>query len=138
MAKQLFTIILVDAGDRPIEVIKEIRGISGAGLREAKDIIEDPPQRLRKSLSRREADKIKRRLEGAGATVSLIREDECVILHVDAGDRTFEVIEELSNIKFRDEVPSQPITISTERNNVADFIRQLENAGAAVRIETVN
>jgi hypothetical protein len=68
--------------------------------------------------------------------VLLLRESDCAVIHIDAGDRTFEVIEEIFyNVKFGNEVPSQPVTMSTARRGIDDLIRQLEDAGAAVRIE---
>ena len=64
-----FTVILAKAGDKKIEVIKEVRAVTGLGLKEAKDLVEAAPKPLKEGLSKADADKIKKALEAVGATV---------------------------------------------------------------------
>ena len=69
--KSEFTVVLAAAGDKKIEVIKEVRAITGLGLKEAKDLVEGVPSKVKEAVSKEEADKIKKELEEAGATVSI-------------------------------------------------------------------
>ncbi len=66
-----FTVILASAGDKKINVIKEIRTITGLGLKEAKDLVEGAPKTVKESASKDEAAKIKKVLEEQGATVEV-------------------------------------------------------------------
>ena len=66
-----FTVVLAAAGDKKIEVIKEVRAITGLGLKEAKDLVEGAPKAVKEGVSKEEADKIKAQLEKAGAKVEL-------------------------------------------------------------------
>ena len=66
-----FTVVLAAAGDKKINVIKEVRTITGLGLKEAKDLVEGAPKELKASVSKDEADAMKTQLEAAGATVEL-------------------------------------------------------------------
>jgi large subunit ribosomal protein L7/L12 len=66
-----FTVILTDAGDKKINVIKEIRTITGLGLKEAKDLVEGAPKTVKEGVSKEEAAKIKKVLEEAGAKVEV-------------------------------------------------------------------
>ncbi|MCA6123581.1 MULTISPECIES: 50S ribosomal protein L7/L12 [Bradyrhizobium] len=66
-----FTIVLAAAGDKKIEVIKEVRAITGLGLKEAKDLVEGAPKPVKEGVNKEEADKIKAQLEKAGAKVEL-------------------------------------------------------------------
>jgi large subunit ribosomal protein L7/L12 len=66
-----FTVVLAAAGDKKIEVIKEVRAITGLGLKEAKDLVEGAPKPVKESVSKDEAEKIKGQLEKAGAKVEL-------------------------------------------------------------------
>ena len=66
-----FNVILADAGAQKINVIKEVRAITGLGLKEAKDLVEGAPKPVKESVSKDEADKIKNQLEKAGAKVEL-------------------------------------------------------------------
>ena len=66
-----FTVILADAGDKKINVIKEIRTITGLGLKEAKDLVEGAPKTVKEGVSKDEAAKIKKVLEENGATVEV-------------------------------------------------------------------
>jgi len=66
-----FTVVLAAAGDKKIEVIKEVRGITGLGLKEAKDLVEGAPKPVKEGVAKDEADKIKAQLEKAGAKVEL-------------------------------------------------------------------
>ncbi|WP_417471390.1 50S ribosomal protein L7/L12 [Maricaulis sp.] len=66
-----FDVMLVSAGDKKINVIKEVRGITGLGLKEAKDLVEAAPKAVKEGASKAEADDIKAKLEAAGATVEL-------------------------------------------------------------------
>ncbi len=66
-----FTVILTKAGDKKIEVIKEIRAITGLGLKEAKDLVEGAPKTVKEAVSKADADKFKKQLEAAGAGVEV-------------------------------------------------------------------
>ena len=66
-----FNIVLASAGDKKIEVIKEVRAITGLGLKEAKDLVEGAPKPLKEGASKEEAEKIKATLEKVGAKVEL-------------------------------------------------------------------
>jgi len=66
-----FNVILATIGANKINVIKEVRAITGLGLKEAKDLVEAAPKAVKEGVSKDEADKIKKQLEGAGATVEL-------------------------------------------------------------------
>ena len=66
-----FTVILAKAGDKKIEVIKEVRAITGLGLKEAKDLVEAAPKTLKEGLSKADAEKFKKALEAVGAGVEL-------------------------------------------------------------------
>jgi large subunit ribosomal protein L7/L12 len=69
--KTEFTVVLASAGANKIGVIKEIRGITGLGLKESKDLVEGAPKTVKESVSKDEAAKIKETLEKAGATVEI-------------------------------------------------------------------
>src|SRR5215470_5213089 len=69
--KTEFTVVLAAAGDKKIEVIKEVRAITGLGLKEAKDLVEGAPKPVKEGVNKEEADKIKGQLEKAGAKVDL-------------------------------------------------------------------
>jgi large subunit ribosomal protein L7/L12 len=69
--KTEFTVVLTDAGDKKINVIKEVRQITGLGLKEAKDLVEGAPKEVKADVSKDEAAKIKKQLEDAGAKVEL-------------------------------------------------------------------
>src|SRR3977135_2159463 len=69
--KTEFTVVLSAAGDKKIEVIKEVRAITGLGLKEAKDLVEGAPKPVKEGVNKDEADKIKAQLEKAGAKVDL-------------------------------------------------------------------
>ena len=66
-----FTVVLAAAGDKKIEVIKEVRAITSLGLKEAKDLVEGAPKNVKEGVNKEEADKIKAQLEKAGAKVEL-------------------------------------------------------------------
>jgi large subunit ribosomal protein L7/L12 len=67
-----FTVILTSGGDKKINVIKEVRGIrSDLGLKEAKDLVEGAPQPVKENISKQEAEEIKKKLEEAGAVVTI-------------------------------------------------------------------
>jgi large subunit ribosomal protein L7/L12 len=66
-----FTVVLAAAGDKKIEVIKEVRAITGLGLKEAKDLVEGAPKPVKDGVPKDEAEKIKAQLEKAGAKVEL-------------------------------------------------------------------
>ena len=69
--KTEFTVILTAAGDKKIEVIKEVRAITGLGLKEAKDLVEAAPKAVKEGVTKDEAAKMKAQLEKAGAKVEL-------------------------------------------------------------------
>jgi len=66
-----FTVVLAAAGDKKIEVIKEVRAITGLGLKEAKDLVEGAPKPVKEGVGKDEAEKVKAQLEKAGAKVEL-------------------------------------------------------------------
>ena len=66
-----FTVVLVGAGEKKIQVIKEVRAITGLGLKEAKDLVDGAPKPVKEGISKSEAEEIKRKLQEAGATVEL-------------------------------------------------------------------
>ena len=66
-----FTVVLASAGDKKIEVIKEVRAITGLGLKEAKDLVEGAPKPVKESVAKDEAEKLKKQLEAVGAKVEL-------------------------------------------------------------------
>ena len=69
--KTEFTVVLASAGEKKIEVIKEVRAITGLGLKEAKDLVEGAPKTVKEGVSKDDAGKIKAQLEKAGAKVEL-------------------------------------------------------------------
>src|SRR3984957_16538681 len=69
--KTEFTVVLAAAGEKKIEVIKEVRALTGLGLKEAKDLVEGAPKNVKEGVSKDEAEKVKAQLEKAGAKVEL-------------------------------------------------------------------
>ena len=69
--KDEFTIVLASAGDKKINVIKEVRAVTSLGLKEAKDLVEGAPKDLKTGVNKKEAEEIKKKLEAAGAKVEL-------------------------------------------------------------------
>ena len=69
--KTEFDVILTGAGDKKINVIKEVRAITGLGLKEAKDLVEGAPQPVKEAVNKEEADELKTKLEEAGASVEV-------------------------------------------------------------------
>lgn len=69
--KDEFDVVLAAAGDKKINVIKEVRAITGLGLKEAKDLVESAPKAVKEGVSKDEAEKMKKQLEEAGASVEL-------------------------------------------------------------------
>lgn len=69
--KTEFDVILTGAGDKKIGVIKEVRGITSLGLKEAKDLVEGTPAAIKEGVSKQEADDIKAKIEAAGGTVEI-------------------------------------------------------------------
>ena len=66
-----FTVVLASAGDNKINVIKEVRALTGLGLKEAKDLVEAAPKTVKEGISKEESDKMKAQLEKAGAKVEI-------------------------------------------------------------------
>ena len=69
--KTSFDVVLTDAGDKKIQVIKEVRGLTSLGLKEAKDLVESAPKAVLEGVSKEDADKAKEALEGAGGSVEV-------------------------------------------------------------------
>jgi len=69
--KTEFDVVLTGAGDKKIQVIKEVRAITGLGLKEAKALVEEAPKPVKEGIVKEDADKIKEQLEGAGASVEI-------------------------------------------------------------------
>ena len=70
-AKEEFTVVLAAAGDKKINVIKEVRAITDLGLKEAKDLVEGAPKEIKVGVKKEEAEEMKKKLESAGAKVEL-------------------------------------------------------------------
>jgi large subunit ribosomal protein L7/L12 len=69
--KDSFDVVLAAAGDKKINVIKEVRAVTGLGLKEAKDLVESAPKPVKEAVAKDEAEEIKKKLEEAGASVEL-------------------------------------------------------------------
>ena len=69
--KSEFSVFLAAAGDKKINVIKEVRAITGLGLKEAKDLVEAAPKEIKNGVAKKEAEEFKKKLEAAGAKVEL-------------------------------------------------------------------
>ena len=69
--KTEFDVILISAGDKKIQVIKEVRAITSLGLKEAKELVEGAPKPLKEGVAKDEADKLKEQIEGAGGQVDI-------------------------------------------------------------------
>ena len=69
--KTEFTVVLAAAGDKKIEVIKEVRAITGLGLKEAKDLVEGAPKPVKEGVNKKDAEEMKKKLEAVGASVEL-------------------------------------------------------------------
>tara|TARA_B100001250_G_scaffold239200_1_gene205538 strand:- start:87 stop:461 length:375 start_codon:yes stop_codon:yes gene_type:complete len=69
--KDEFTVMLISAGDKKINVIKEVRAVTSLGLKEAKDLVEAAPKEVKSGVNKKEAEEIKTKLESAGAKVEL-------------------------------------------------------------------
>ena len=69
--KNEFTVVLASAGDKKINVIKEVRAVTALGLKEAKDLVEGAPKEVKAGINKKEAEEIKAKLEAAGAKVEL-------------------------------------------------------------------
>ena len=69
--KSEFTVFLTAAGDKKINVIKEVRAFTGLGLKEAKDLVEAAPKEIKSGVAKKDAEEVKRKLESAGAKVEL-------------------------------------------------------------------
>ena len=69
--KTSFDVILESGGDKKIQVIKEVRAITGLGLKEAKELVDNAPKPIKEGVSKEEAEELKTQLEGAGGTVKL-------------------------------------------------------------------
>ena len=69
--KSEFSIFLASSGDKKINVIKEVRAITGLGLKEAKDLVEGAPKEIKAGVAKKEADEFKKKLEAAGAKIEL-------------------------------------------------------------------
>ena len=69
--KDSFDVVLTNFGDKKIGVIKEVRGITGLGLKEAKELVEGTPSKVKEGVSKEEAEEAKKKLEDAGATVEI-------------------------------------------------------------------
>jgi len=66
-----FTVVLASAGDKKINVIKEVRAVTALGLKEAKDLVEGAPKEIKSGVSKKDAEEMKKKLEAAGAKVEL-------------------------------------------------------------------
>ena len=69
--KSEFTVVLASAGDKKINVIKEVRAVTALGLKEAKDLVEGAPKEIKSGVNKKDAEEMKKKLEAAGAKVEL-------------------------------------------------------------------
>ena len=69
--KSEFTVVLASAGDKKINVIKEVRAVTALGLKEAKDLVEGAPKEIKSGVSKKDAEEMKKKLEAAGAKIEL-------------------------------------------------------------------
>ena len=69
--KSEFSVVLAAAGDKKLNVIKEVRAITGLGLKEAKDLVEGAPKEIKAGVAKKEAEEVKKKLEAAGAKIEL-------------------------------------------------------------------
>jgi|SRR6476660_3949184 len=69
--KTEFTVVLAKTGDKKIEVIKEVRAMTGLGLKEAKDLVEGAPKAVKEGVNKKDAEEMKKKLEAVGASVEL-------------------------------------------------------------------
>ena len=69
--KTEFDVVLAAVGDKKIQVIKEVRAITGLGLKDAKDLVESAPKPIKEGVKKEEADEIKQKIEAAGATIEV-------------------------------------------------------------------
>ncbi|MBI4390066.1 MAG: 50S ribosomal protein L7/L12 [Nitrospinae bacterium] len=69
--KTEFTVVLTDAGDKKIQVIKEVRAVTGLGLKDAKDLVEGAPKTVKENVAKEEAEQIKKLIEAAGGKVEI-------------------------------------------------------------------
>jgi len=69
--KTSFNVVLKEVGDKKIQVIKEVRALTGLGLKEAKDLVDNVPKPVKEGVSKDEAEEVRKQLESAGATVSV-------------------------------------------------------------------
>jgi large subunit ribosomal protein L7/L12 len=71
VAKDTFDVVLVSTGDKKIQVLKVVRDVTGLGLKEAKDLVDNPPKPLKAGLKKEEAEEIKKKIEAEGAKVEI-------------------------------------------------------------------
>ena len=95
--KDEFTIMLVSAGDKKINVIKEVRAATSLGLKEAKDLVEGAPKEVKSGVNKKEAEEIKAKLEAAGALLKIIGKTQHLV-HGDLGGKFGSMVWKLPNL----------------------------------------
>jgi len=142
--KTEFDVVLLEAGAQKINVIKEVRAITGLGLKEAKDLVEGAPKPVKEGANKADADKIKAQLEAAGAGAAAAAEEKTtfnVVLEA-AGDKKIQVIKEvraitglgLKEAKDLVEGAPKPVKEGVSKEEAEALKTQLEAAGGKVKL----
>ena len=142
-AKDDFTIMLVSAGDKKINVIKEVRAATSLGLKEAKDLVEGAPKEVKSGVNKKDAEEIKAKLEAAGGAAAAEEKDEFTIMLVSAGDKKINVIKEvraatsLGLKEAKDLVEGAPKEVKSgvNKKEAEEIKAKLEAAGAKVELK---
>ena len=140
--KDDFTIMLVSAGDKKINVIKEVRAATSLGLKEAKDLVEGAPKEVKSGVNKKEAEEIKAKLEAAGAAAAEEKDDFTIML-VSGGDKKINVIKEvraatsLGLKEAKDLVEGAPKEVKSgvNKKEAEEIKAKLEAAGAKVELK---
>ena len=139
-----FDVILTDAGAQKINVIKEVRGITGLGLKEAKDLVEAAPKPVKEGVSKAEAEDLKAKLEAAGAPAAAVEEKtEFDVILASFGENKINVIKEvraitglgLGEAKALVEGAPKAVKEGVNKAEAEDIKKKLEAAGAKVEFK---
>ena len=138
-----FTVILATTGDKKINVIKEVRTITGLGLKEAKDLVEGAPKNVKENAPKAEAEEIKKKLEAAGAAPAAEAQTEFTVVLKAAGANKIGVIKEVRAItglglkEAKDLVEGAPKNVkeNAPKAEAEEIKKKLEAAGAQVELK---
>ena len=136
-AKDDFTVMLISAGDKKINVIKEVRAATSLGLKEAKDLVEGAPKEVKSGVNKKDAEEIKAKLEAAE------EKDEFTVMLISAGDKKINVIKEvraatsLGLKEAKDLVEGAPKEVKSgvNKKDAEEIKAKLEAAGAKVELK---